>query len=85
VPENKHFHSLTIFSLDPAAEAPNIPSFPSFKPRLDKVIINEFPVVGGNQEPIESCVGIWTVSQHTRDELGLEFDDIGPIFISRNN
>ncbi|CAH0035401.1 unnamed protein product [Clonostachys rhizophaga] len=85
VPENKHFHSLTVFSLDPAAQAPNIHSFPSFKPSVDKVTIHEFPAVGGNQEPIESCVGIWTVSEHTRDDLGLEFDDIGPIFISRSN
>lgn len=85
VPGNKHFHSLTIFSLDPAAQCPSIPSFPSFKPRLDKLTINKFPVAGGNQEPVESCIGIWTVSRHTHNELEFEFDDIGPIFISQSN
>ncbi|CAH0051004.1 unnamed protein product [Clonostachys solani] len=82
VPENQHVDSLAVFALDPAVQCPD-PS--SFEQDFDKVIINEFPSVDGNQEPIESCVGIWTVSRYRYHEPRLQFEDVGPIFISRSN
>ncbi|VUC30702.1 unnamed protein product [Clonostachys rosea] len=75
MPQDIDIDSVTIFQLDPGAKWKDIKCG---LPNRVLFFINPFYAAG----PVESCIGMWTVSQRARPGQGLVFDDVGPIFMS---